>query len=165
MKNTRKHNSDRWVTDEIPDDVGITSHGGSGVGKKPLHEKDSHIHIVKPVEGVVPSTPLSTDSKIIEIKPSTHRNNVVIKKVKRSEINSDGDSDSDISDTDIEDNEYEDEISPNFKASAAPLIGAVPGNISAAPIYLDGLAGCIQKYLNINKEIGMMKVVFIKRQT
>lgn len=41
--------------------------------RKTMPTKDSNIHIVKTVADgiVVPSTPISTDSKIIEIKPST----------------------------------------------------------------------------------------------
>lgn len=155
MKNSRKHNNDGRITDEIPDDVsGTSSHSGNS--RKVLHDKDSHIHIVKPVEGVVPSTPISTDSKIIEIKPSTHRNNVGIKKVKRS--SDDVSVVNDIFDAEpnlpIENAEYV--LRNDFsRATAAPLIGAIPANITLSPVHLDGLAGCIQKYLNINKEIGM----------
>lgn len=140
----------------------MSSHGGGS--RKVSHEKDSHIHIVKPVEGIVPSTPISTDSKIIEIKPSTNRNSVVIKKVKRSD--DDVSVVNDIMDADpdsfIENAEYVLRSDDELRATAAPLIGAIPVNITAKPMQLDGLAGCIQKYLNINKEIGTNGVFILK---
>lgn len=160
MKNARKHNNDGRQTDEIPDDV-----YGTIIHRKVVHEKDSHIHIVKPVEGVVPSTPISTDSKIIEIKPSTHRTNLATKKVKRSNENDDVSVVNDIFDAESnssdENAEYlfkNDENDHFSRAKSASLIGAVPGNITVKPVHLDGLAGCIQKYLNINKEIGMDEI-------
>lgn len=53
---------------DIVDEASI----GGVTQRKTMPTKDSNIHIVKTVvDGIVPSTPISTDSKIIEIKPST----------------------------------------------------------------------------------------------
>ena len=100
--------------------------------------KDSSIHIVKPAEGsIVPSTPIAADSKIIEIKPTNARG-ASAKKVKRF-----------TEDVDEFERHQREEY---FKM--ASLIGAVPANISTTPVHLKGLAGCIQRYLKIEKEIG-----------
>lgn len=131
------------------------SQAENGNGKNLV--KDSHIHIVRPMEGIVPSTPVSTDSKIIEIKPSGGRNSAGIKKIKRFSGNDD------------ERNEDEGELQRNeptennrniggVQIEAASLIGAVPPNISTAAVHLNGFAGCIQKYLHVDKEIGMLLV-------
>lgn len=56
----------------IVDIVDEVANGGGVTQRKTMPTKDSNIHIVKTVaDGIVPSTPISTDSKIIEIKPST----------------------------------------------------------------------------------------------
>lgn len=56
----------------IVDIVDEVANGGGVTQRKTMPTKDSNIQFVKTVaDGIVPSTPISTDSKIIEIKPST----------------------------------------------------------------------------------------------
>lgn len=142
------------TVDEAP------SQAENGNGKNLV--KDSNIHIVRPMEGIVPSTPVSTDSKIIEIKPSGGRNSAGIKKIKRFSGNDD------------ETNEDEGELQQNeptennrgnggVQIEAASLIGAVPANISTASVHLNGFAGCIQKYLHVDKEIGMLCALLYRK--
>lgn len=58
-------------SDEIPIETGVDVAGNK---KSTQFIRDSNIHVVKPADGsFVPSTPFSTNSKIIEIKPSTIR--------------------------------------------------------------------------------------------
>lgn len=145
------------IVDELPSEQTIET---SSAGRK-SSTKNSHIHVVKAVEGIVPSTPISTDSKIIEIKPSTNR---IAKKIKRSADFVENDSNDDDTpppriyvnvrnneqlNSDNIDNEY---LEPS---SAAALIGAIPVNVTiSTAVHLPGFAGCLQKYLNVNKEIG-----------
>lgn len=171
-------------TDELPPDSDYEWNSN----RKPAI-RDSNIHVVKPVEGsFVPSTPFSTDSKIIEIKPSTSRTS---KRYRRS-------SNAIETRMQIEDDQIEDEfgnmededvpeprIYVNFEntepvesddnllkpapdAVAAALIGTnVPANvtpITTATKQLHGFAGCLQHYLNVNKEIGMCNCAFILLQ-
>lgn len=152
--------------------------------------KDSNIHIVRPMDAIVPSTPLSTDSKIIEIKPSNGRNSGGIKKIKRfsGNVHETNTRDAEYESTiayaatagDDDDDAYADEgefkriglnenigngaddntngvifsSSSGVQIEAASLIGAVPANISTVPMNLSGLAGSIQRYLHVEKEIG-----------
>lgn len=118
--------------------------------------KDSNIHIVRPMsEPIVPSTPLSTDSKIIEIKPSNGRNSAGNKKIKRFS--------GDLNDASAEGvGEYrrilmdDDDGSGNggVQIEAAALVSSVPTNISTGAGNLNGFAGSIQRYLQVEKEIG-----------
>lgn len=165
------------VSDELQPDnefESTTNRKGSSNGR------DSNIHIVKPADGLyVPSTPYSTDSKIIEIKPSsTMRAN---KRMRRSangpietrlriETDNDNDEFADTSDemlrepriyVNLDSDEHyseseEQAIRPTMMsdAHAAALIDAIPVNVTAASKQLDGLAACLQHYLNADKEIG-----------
>lgn len=188
-KSSRKYATKIDTTDELPPD---TEYEWSG-NRKTTNSRDSNIHIVKPAEGsFVPSTPFSTDSKIIEIKPSTIR---ASKRIKRSidetietrmHIDSDRYEDefADITDEDIrepriyvnlENNEHytendDDNLlkpAPDTSANAGGGGGAaiaaalidtsVPANVTAITTttkQLHGFAGCLQHYLNVNKEIG-----------
>lgn len=165
------------VSDELQPDnefESSTNRKGSTGGR------DSNIHIVKPVDGpYIPSTPYSTDSKIIEIKPSTSMRSA--KRNKRSaggpietrmRIETDGADDEfgDASDevlrepriyVNLDSDEHyseseEQAIRPTMMsdAHAAALIDAVPVNVTAASKQLDGLAACLQHYLNADREIG-----------
>lgn len=150
--------------------------------RKSSNVRDSNIHVVKPADGIfVPSTPFSTDSKIIEIKPSTIRTS---KRVRRSietriRIDTDDYDDNESSDEYIKEPKFYVNVATNeeyaenddnnlFKpapdAVAAALIDTVPVNISTSKVsstttkQLDGFAGCLQHYLNVNKEIGSYKM-------
>lgn len=172
-------------TDELPPDNEYEINGN----RKTSIVRDSNIHIVKPSEGntFVPSTPFSTDSKIIEIRPSTMR---VSKRYKRSsetidtrmQIESDRIEDEfgDLDDDDVREpriyvnfenteqyTENEDNLllKPAPDAVAAALIDtAVPANVTpitattSTPKQLHGFAACLQHYLNVNKEIGMIYI-------
>lgn len=181
-KSPRKYATKIDPTDELPPDTEYEWNGN----RKVANARDSNIHIVKPAEGsFVPSTPYSTDSKIIEIKPSTIRTS---KRIRRSsdaidtrlQIESDryDDEFADIDDADIrepriyvnfENNEQYTEndddnlLKPAPDASAAVAAAlidttSVPANVTAIttapPKQLHGFAGCLQQYLNVNKEIG-----------
>lgn len=175
----KKHVTKIDTNDELPPDNEYEMNSN----RKSSNVRDSNIHIVKPAEGIfVPSTPYSTDSKIIEIKPSTIRTN---KRYKRSneiintrmQIESDRIEDEfgDMDDEDvreprihvnIENNEQYSEdddnlLKPAPDAVAAALIDtAIPAFANVTPItttttkQLHGFAGCLQHYLNVNKEIG-----------
>lgn len=176
----RKYATKIDPTDELPPDNEYEMVGN----RKTSIARDSNIHIVKPAEGTfVPSTPFSTDSKIIEIKPSTIR---ASKRYKRSsetidtrmQIESDRIEDEfgDLDDEDVREpriyvnfenteqyTENEDNLlKPAPDAVAAALIDtAVPANTTPTPItatsttkQLHGFAACLQHYLNVNKEIG-----------
>lgn len=175
---------------------------GGVTQRKTMPTKDSNIHIVKTVaDGIlVPSTPISTDSKIIEIKPSTVGRHA--KKQKRSveaipfrtddTILSEEDVDEQGDDDGIDDDdapppppriyvnvdsddiagaqtENTDSFFRTFRlsddvhlegAEAAPLIGsAVPINATAAaPVHMNGIAAYLNKYLNVNKAIGTLRL-------
>lgn len=79
-KSQRKYITKIDTTDELPPDNEFELNAGN---RKSSTVRDSNIHIVKPADTntFVPSTPYSTDSKIIEIKPSTVRTS---KRTKRS---------------------------------------------------------------------------------
>lgn len=123
-------------------------------GKK-VTTKDSDIVIVKPerpTERIIPSTPHSTDSKIIEIKPSHTKNTQGIKKIKRFAENEQKDlfdlnENGDISMSRDDGN--------SVVIEPAALIGSVPINVTIAPIQLNGIAGCLQRFLGVHKELDM----------
>lgn len=166
------------TTDELPPD-GEYEMNGSAMNRKSTFARDSNIHIVKPAEGTfVPSTPYSTDSKIIEIKPSTIRTSKRLKRSSetidtRMHIESDrSDEFGDIDDEDIREprihvnfenneqyieNDDDNLLKPAPDAVAAALIDtSVPANVTAIKTtskQLHGFAGCLQNYLNV-KEIG-----------
>ena len=176
-------------TDELPPD---NEHELNGNRKSSI-ARDSNIHIVKPAEGTfIPSTPFSTDSKIIEIKPSTMR---ASKRYRRSsetidtrmQIESDGIEDEfgAFSDADVP---REPRIYVNFENSeqytenddadddnllkpalAALIDTAVPANVTpitatSTTKQLHGFAACLQHYLNVNKEIGRKIIEHIRTQ-
>lgn len=91
-------------------------------------------------DGIASGPSLVTDSKIIEIKPTIGRNGN--KKIKRFS----------------DDQQNADQMENNFgvQIEAASLIGAVPTNLSTtnAATNLSGIAGSIQRYLHVEKEIG-----------
>lgn len=123
-------------------------------GKKGT-SKDSDIVIVKPerpTERVVPSTPHSTDSKIIEIKPSHTKNSQGVKKIKRFteheqadpfDLNESGELSVSKGD------------SNTVVIEPAALIGSVPVNVTISPVELDGIAGRLQRFLGVTKELDM----------
>ncbi|XP_041788456.1 protein tincar [Anopheles merus] len=121
--------------------------------------KDSDIHILKPVnlpENIIPSTPVTTNSKIIEIKPKVAgaspgvpaKSGTVSRKSKRA---SEPDSFSSESLESIESipsvdedefiikDEHGMEIKPAF------LIGAAPGNLTLHPMQLSGFPALLAK--------------------
>ena len=122
----------------------------SGGKKVAANIKDSEIHIVKPektYDGIVPPTPISTDSKIIEIKSSTSKQIDKGKKVakRNSEVGED-----------YLDNSYTTTSSSSVSIEAAALIGAVPlGNVSAMPVQLNGIGGYLQRFFNGGTELDM----------
>lgn len=178
--NPKKYSKLEMVDDLQPDNEFETS----TTNRKSSIVRDSNIHIVKSADAnYLPSTPYSTDSKIIEIKPSSMRAN---KRNKRSN-NGDGDeemietrmrieTDADDEFADISDEvlrepriyvnldsveHYSDSEERALKptmmsdAYAAALIDTIPVNVTTAPSkQLHGLAGCLQHYLNVDKEIG-----------
>lgn len=177
-KSQKKYVTKIDTDDELPPDHEFESNGN----RKSSIGRDSNIHVVKPVEGAfVPSTPFSTDSKIIEIRPSTVRTSKRIKRSSetidtRMQIESERIEDEfdDLEDEDIrepriyvnlENNEQYAENDDNLlkpasdAAVAAALIDntVVPANvtpITTTSKQLHGFVGCLQHYLNVNKEIG-----------
>lgn len=98
--------------------------------------KDGNVHGIRRPETIAS---LPTDSKIIEIKPTIGRNGV--KKIKRYS--------GDQQETDQGESDF------GVQIEAASLIGAVPANLSGAgATNLSGIAGSIQRYLHVQKEIG-----------
>ncbi|XP_037924160.1 protein tincar isoform X3 [Hermetia illucens] len=92
---------------------------------------DSDIHIVKPerLPEIIPSTPIATNSKIIEIKP---------KKVQKRTI--------------MDDSADEDAVIVEILPEA--LIGAVQANLSSySLVKLDGFSGVLQRFFGIEKPI------------
>ncbi|XP_053680361.1 protein tincar [Anopheles nili] len=123
--------------------------------KKAPSAKDSDIHILKPVnlpENIIPSTPVTTNSKIIEIKPKTSSgsspgkpSSTVSRKSKRSEprtpMGQDFSSESlesieSIPSVDEDEFIIKDENGMEIKP--AFLIGAAPGNLTLRPMQLSG---------------------------
>lgn len=154
-KPQRKYITKIDTADELPPNNEFELNAGN---RKSSTVRDSNIHIVKPADtnSFVPSTPYSTDSKIIEIKPSTVRTS---KRTKRSneiintrlEIDSEGMEDEfgDLVDEDIakpkfsvnfeNDEQYEENEESSLKpeaaaAAAATAIKSVPDAVAAALI-------------------------------
>lgn len=148
------------------------------ISNKRTTTKNSNIHVVKSVDGFIPSTPHSTDSKIIEIKPSTGR---IPKKNKRSvtevlETYADSDSIQTSIAGDVDDDDVpvprlfietfdSSETIPLIadRIEAAPLVGPTPMNVTPTTItetimptlHLNAFAAYLHKYMKVNKEIGM----------
>lgn len=120
--------------------------------------KDSEIHIVKKEKSIDiggQSTPLSTDSKIIEIKPAP-KSNSTVRRVKRSAAD---DTVAFIDEYGDNNNRYSLPIQGLPKmtmadVTAAPLINAVVTNVTALPVVeLNGIARCLQSLLGVDREI------------
>ncbi|XP_058055789.1 protein tincar [Anopheles bellator] len=132
----------RRTTIQIPPTTSVP------VTKKPPATKDSDIHVLKPVnlpENVVPSTPVTTDSKIIEIKPSTGSVTSGGRKSKRSEPSTAADSFSSESLESIEsipsvdEDEFIIKDENGMEIKPAFLIGAIPSaNLTFKPLELSG---------------------------
>lgn len=162
-------NSSGKLSKKLPDPPTEGGSTDSSTSNRKTATKNSSIHVVKPVDGFVPSTPLSTDSKIIEIKPSAGR---ATKKTKRSlddmlgdverirtSIVGDSDEDDGVPAPRLRIETFDNsETIPFFddQARAAPLIGPAPLNVTttAPATHLNGVAAYLHKYLVANKEIG-----------
>lgn len=119
--------------------------------RKMAAARDSDIHVVKPEkspDAIAASnivTPMSTDSKIIEIKPSSKSS----RKIKRDTTAS-VDHELDYFHT----TEINDEQLPSLDIEPAALIGAVPAaNVSVTPVRLTGLSGLLQRLLGVEREL------------
>lgn len=102
---------------------------GVGRNRLPTANKDSNIHIVKPekLPEIIPSTPISSNSKIIEIKP---------KKAKReAEL--------------LSNEELQVDIEPEYLISP-PATNLNPRNSLPR---LDGFSGMLQTFFGIEREI------------
>lgn len=138
------------------DDYDYTTHKPDVSNGKKATSKDSDIVIVKPEkpsDRIIPSTPShSTDSKIIEIKQSHTKNTQGVKKTKRfteNERNDFFDSNENGNASVSKDDDNTVVIEP------AALIGSVPVNITISPIELNGIAGRIQRFLGVTKQLDM----------
>lgn len=125
--------------------------------RAPKRVKDSNIHILKPErvpENALPSTPVSTNSKIYEIKPSPAGKNLS----RKSRQHSDSDLEFEIQSVDeddfiIRDEETGEIIRPSF-------LQAVPENISLEYKELHGVAGFVQRLLGNQEVFGKFMVVY-----
>lgn len=118
--------------------------------------KDSNIHILKPErvpENALPSTPVSTNSKIYEIKPSPAGKNLS----RKSRQHSDSDLEFEIQSVDEDDFIIRDEETGEVIRPAR--LQAVPENISLQYKELHGVEGFIQRLLG-NQEVFGKKGLF-----
>uniref|UniRef100_A0A182Q6E5 Protein tincar n=1 Tax=Anopheles farauti TaxID=69004 RepID=A0A182Q6E5_9DIPT len=136
------------------------------VAKKTPTSKDSDIHILKPVnlpENIIPSTPVTTDSKIIEIKPKTSGNGAatavapklsgatVSRKSKRSEPSTPAENFSSESLESIEsipsvdEDEFIIKDENGMEIKPAFLIGTAPGNLTLRTMQLAGFPALLAK--------------------
>lgn len=114
--------------------------------------KESNIHIVKPEkvpENAIPSTPVSTNSKIIEIKPSPGSKNLS----RKSRHHSDVDLEFEIQSVDEDDFIIRDEVTGEI-IRPSYLVGGIPENISLQYKELQGIAGFVQRILGNNETFG-----------
>lgn len=147
--------------------VATTSSFASTVATKPSPKtatkktptKDSNTHIIKPVklpDNIIPSTPVTTNSKIIEIKPSTTgaTSRSTPKKIKR--FTSDNYSSESLESLENIPSADEDEFiikdENGMEIRPAFLIGTVPGNISAKTVELTGFAGLLQVFFGVDQQ-------------
>lgn len=145
----KKHNQRRTTTEGPSQDRSRT----------PKRVKDSNIHILKPErvnENALPSTPVSTNSKIYEIKPSPAGKNLS----RKSRQHSDSDLEFEIQSVDeddfiIRDEETGEIIRPSY-------LQAIPENISLEYKELHGVAGFIQRLLGNQEVFG--KVILLKSE-
>ncbi|XP_055549066.1 protein tincar [Wyeomyia smithii] len=127
--------------------------------KKLAPTKDSNTHIIKPVklpENVIPSTPVTTNSKIIEIRPSTTGETTYStpKKIKR--FTSDNYSSESLESLEnipsVDEDEFIIKDENGMEIRPAFLIGTVPGNITTKPVQLTGFAGFLQIFLHADQQ-------------
>ncbi|XP_040173552.1 protein tincar [Anopheles arabiensis] len=120
--------------------------------------KDSDIHILKPVnlpENIIPSTPVTTNSKIIEIKPKVAgaspgvpaKSGTVSRKSKRSEPDSFSSEslESIESIPSVDEDEFIIKDEHGMEIKPAFLIGAAPGNLTLHPMQLSGFPALLAK--------------------
>ncbi|KAL9698261.1 hypothetical protein quinque_001702 [Culex quinquefasciatus] len=131
----------------------------SGTSSGTKKTKDSSTHIIKPVkipENAIPSTPVTTNSKIIEIKPSTTgaTSRSTPKKIKR--YTSDNYSSESLESLEnipsVDEDEFIIKDENGMAIRPAFLIGTVPGNVSNQPIELKGFAGLLQLFLGVDRQ-------------
>lgn len=137
------------------DEYDYRSHKADVTNGKKATSKDSDIVIVKPEkpsERIIPSTPHSTDSKIIEIKPSQTKNSQGAKKTKRFTAY-EGKDFFDLNES--SDMSVSKDDGNTVVIEPAALIGSVPVNVTISPVELTGIAGRLQRFLGITKEMDM----------
>lgn len=123
----------------------------------PKRVKDSNIHILKPErvpENALPSTPVSTNSKIYEIKPSPAGKNLS----RKSRQHSDSDLEFEIQSVDEDDFIIRDE--ETGEVIRPSRLQAVPENISLEYKELYGFAGFIQRLLGNQEVFGKIRIFF-----
>ncbi|KFB35884.1 AGAP001696-PA-like protein [Anopheles sinensis] len=129
--------------------------------KPPVTTKDSDIHILKPVnlpENIIPSTPVTTNSKIIEIKPpkgstvASAKSSVVgVNRKNKRESSAGGENFSSESLESIEsipsvdEDEFIIKDENGMEIKPAFLIGAAPGNLTFRPMQLVGFPALLAK--------------------
>ncbi|XP_058447592.1 protein tincar [Malaya genurostris] len=130
-----------------------------GSMKKVTPTKDSNTHIIKPVklpENVIPSTPVTTNSKIIEIRPSTTGETArsTPKKIKR--FTYDNYSSESLESLEnipsVDEDEFIIKDENGMEIRPAFLIGTVPGNLTTKPTQLDRFAGFLQLFLRVDEQ-------------
>lgn len=122
--------------------------------QKKTTPKESNIQFVRPEkvsESAVPSTPVSTNSKIIEIKPSQGTTKNLSRRLRHR---SDTDLEFEIQSVDeddfiIRDEETGEVLNPSYLVS-----GAAPGNITIVHRELEGVAGFVQRILATTEPFG-----------
>ncbi|XP_055640852.1 protein tincar [Toxorhynchites rutilus septentrionalis] len=131
---------------------------------KKIASKDSDTHIIKPVklpENAIPSTPVTTNSKIIEIKPSTTGTTVksTAKKIKR--YTSDNYSSESLESLEnipsVDEDEFIIKDENGMAIRPAFLIGTVPGNDTTKPIELTGFAGFLHNILGVDRQFNVKR--------
>lgn len=121
--------------------------------------KDSNTHIIKPVklpDNIIPSTPVTTNSKIIEIKPSTTgaTSRSTPKKFKR--FTSDNYSSESLESLEnipsVDEDEFIIKDENGMAIRPAFLIGTVPGNMTTKSIELMGFPGFLQLFFGVDQQ-------------
>uniref|UniRef100_A0AAG5CZ11 Protein tincar n=1 Tax=Anopheles atroparvus TaxID=41427 RepID=A0AAG5CZ11_ANOAO len=139
-----------------------TSVAPTATVKKPPAAKDSDIHILKPVnlpQDIIPSTPVTTNSKIIEIKPpkgptvaGAKSSTAVSRKNKRESMAAGGGEnfsseslESIESIPSVDEDEFIIKDEHGMEIKPAFLIGAAPGNLTFRPMQLTGFPALLAK--------------------
>lgn len=137
----------------------VATKSSTKAGVKKAASKDSDTHIIKPVkipENAIPSTPVTTNSKIIEIKPSTTGATAksTPKKIKR--YTSDNYSSESLESLEnipsVDEDEFIIKDENGMAIRPAFLIGTVPGNVTTKPIELTGFAGFLHNILGVDRQ-------------